>query len=146
MDDNVRWALDVQEKAVPDEPDATDYELTWTLLEGEAKDVVVGVDFNFKNWSAENYVFVPAIVYDGNRFEVKEIGYPPYWYDKSEWRKDMPTTTTVQPTLGKAGSGAGKIELTTGNASTPLMAFILHKRDRRGWFRLRKGIGWGIMD
>ena len=72
----------------------------------------------------DNYVFVPASVYDGNRFAVKNIGYPPYWYEKSEWRKDMPTTTTVQPTLGLEGSGATKIELTTGNASTPLMAFF----------------------
>ena len=117
------WKMTVHKKFVPNEPDATDYELTWKLEKGHADDIVVGVDFAFRDWSADNYVFVPAIVYDGNRFDVKNIGYPPYWYDKSEWRKDMPTTTTVQPTLGKKGSGAAKIELTTGNASTPLMAF-----------------------
>lgn len=121
--DGAEWRLSVQTRKVKDMPDATDYELTWRLEKGNARSIGVGVDFSFRDWSADNYVFVPAIVYDGNRFDVKNIGYPPYWYDKSEWRKDMPTTTTVQPTLGKKGSGAAKIELTTGNASTPLMAF-----------------------
>lgn len=126
------WKMTVHKKPVPNEPDATDYELTWELEEGHANDIVVGVDFAFRNWSVDNYVFVPAIVYDGNRFDVKNIGYPPYWYDKSEWRKDMPTTTTVQPTLGKKGSGAAQIELTTGNASTPLMAFYAPDK-KKAW-------------
>lgn len=126
------WKMTVHKKSVPNEPDATDYELTWKLEKGHADDIVVGVDFAFRDWSADNYVFVPAIVYDGNRFDVKNIGYPPYWYDKSEWRKDMPTTTTVQPTLGKKGSGAAQIELTTGNASTPLMAFYAPDK-KKAW-------------
>lgn len=130
--EGAEWYLSVRTQNVPGEPDATDYELTWTLEKGNAQSVGVGIDFPFRDWSANNYVFVPAIVYDGNRFDVKNIGYPPYWYDKSEWRKDMPTTTTVQPTLGKKGSGAAKIELTTGNASTPLMAFYAPDK-RKGW-------------
>ncbi len=125
-----QWELSIHKKEVPGEPDATDYELTWTLRQGTAQNIVVGVDFDFQGWSPENFVLVPAIVYDGNRFEVKNMGYPPYWYDKREWRKDMPTTTTVQPSLGK--NGLGKIELTTGNASTPLMAFWA-PQDQQGW-------------
>lgn len=117
------WKLSMDTKPIEGEPDAREYALTFTLQKGEAQEVVVGVEFPFKEWNSANYVFVPAIVYDGNRFDIKDIGYPPYWYDKKEWRLDMPVTTTVQPTLGKTGSGAGKIELTTANATTPLMAF-----------------------
>lgn len=130
--DGIAWKLSVHKQPVPGEPDATDYKLTWTLQKGSAGSVAVGVDFPFRNWSVDNYVFVPSIVYDGNRFAIKKINYPPYWYEKSEWRKDMPTTTTVQPTLGMAGSGATKIELTTGNASTPLMAFFAPAQ-KRAW-------------
>ncbi|KAA6311056.1 hypothetical protein EZS27_037746, partial [termite gut metagenome] len=100
---------------------AQDYCLTWTRVKGEVKEAAGGVNFLFKQWTTQEFVFVPAIVYDGNRFDVKDIKYPPYWYDKSEWRLDMPTTMTDQPSLGK--EGGGKIELNTGNASTPLMAF-----------------------
>lgn len=129
------WKLVMDTKSVKGQPDAKEYALTFTLLKGTAQEVAVGVEFPFKEWSAENYVFVPAIVYDGNRFDVKDIGYPPYWYDKKEWRLDMPVTTTVQPTLGKAGSGAGKIELNTANATTPLMAFYAPDR-QEGWMVL----------
>lgn len=130
--DGAAWTLSVQKQDVPGQSDATDYTLTWRLEKGNAQGIAVGVDFLFRNWSADNYVFVPSIVYDGNRFAVKKIGYPPYWYEKSEWRKDMPTTTTVQPTLGMERSGETKIELTTGNASTPLMAFFAPTR-KRAW-------------
>lgn len=133
-DEGAEWSLSVHTQNVPDDPNATDYELTWKLEKGNSKSVSVGIDFTFRNWSVDNYVFVPAIVYDGNRFEVKNIDYPPYWYEKNEWRKDMPTTTTVQPTLGKKGSGAAKIELTTGNATTPLMAF----------YDPNKSLGWMV--
>lgn len=131
------WRLSIEQSRPKDAPDATDYNLTWTLVSGTADQVSVGVEFPFGDWTPENYVFVPAAVYDGNRFDVKDVGYPPFWYDTAEWRLDMPTTTTVQPTLGKA-SAVGtptRIELNTGNASTPLMAF--HSPDsKRGWMVL----------
>lgn len=120
--DGAEWKLTLKSTAVAGQKDTRDYELTWTLQKGEATQAAVGVEFPFKQWSAANFVFVPAAVYNGNKFAVKNIGYPPYWYDKKEWRLDMPTTTTVQPTLG-TDNGPGKIELNTGSTSTPLMAF-----------------------
>lgn len=126
-----KWKLDVAASPVPQQPDATDCRLTWTVAEGEARESAVGVAFAFTNWSAGNFVFVPAAVYDGNRFDIKPMGYPPYWYNPQEWRLDMPTTMTQQPTLGK-GNGASRIDLDTGNASTPLMAFQSPEK-KLGW-------------
>lgn len=128
----MEWSLSVNEKKVDEDPNAIDYVLTWRLEKGKAHGICVGVDFVFQDWSIDNYVFIPAIVYNGNRFDIKDIGYPPFWYDKAEWRKDMPTTMTKQPTLGKAKTGASMIELTTGNASTPLMAFY-SPRQQKAW-------------
>lgn len=116
------WKLNIEVKTVSGQPDATDYQLTWTLIKGDANGVAVGVEFPFSKWSKQNFVFIPGAVYNGNRFNVKKISYPPYWYDKKDWRLDMPTTTTVQPTLG-IDDGSAKIEANTGNATTPLMAF-----------------------
>lgn len=133
------WSLSISEQKVAENPHAKDYKLTWKVETGSASDICVGVDFPFSNWSADNYVFVPAIVYDGNRFDIKDIGYPPFWYDKAEWRKDMPTTMTKQPTLGKKGTGMGKIELTTGNTSTPLMAFYDPKQQKAWMVQTTQG-------
>ena len=125
------WLLTVDKRAVENDNTAQDYVFTWELKRGVAKNVSFSVNFQFDRWTPDNYVFVPSIVYDGNRFAVKDINYPPFWYDKNEWRLDMPTTTTVQPTLNEKG-GQSRIDLTSGNASTPLMAFF-SQRDQRAW-------------
>lgn len=125
------WLLTVDKRAVENDNTAQDYVFTWELKRGIAKNVSFSVNFQFDRWTPDNYVFVPSIVYDGNRFAVKDINYPPFWYDKNEWRLDMPTTTTVQPTLNEKG-GQSRIDLTSGNASTPLMAFF-SQRDQRAW-------------
>ena len=117
------WALKVESTTVPDHPDSRDYSVTWTLVKGHEEAASFGVDFNF-DWSPDNFVFIPASVYDGNRFATKVASYPPYWYDKSEWRLDMPTTVARGhvPTLGTDGA-PGRIQIDTGYASTPLVGF-----------------------
>jgi hypothetical protein len=118
----VTWKLRVESAAVAGEPDARDFRLTWMVTTGQVESTSVGVEFEFKDWSPENFVLVPAAVYDGNRFDIKRIGYPPYWYNTNEWRIDMPTTMTPNPTLGR-GPGGGRIRLSTGDASVPLLAY-----------------------
>lgn len=128
-----QWQLIVGEKSVEDDKSARDYVFTWVLKKGNASAVSFSVDFEFDRWTPDNYVFVPAIVYDGNRFNTKDIGYPPFWYDKNEWRVDMPTTvTSSQPSLGTKQEKSKAIELTSGNASTPLMAYF-SERDHKAW-------------
>ena len=117
------WALATTSSPAKEMPDARDFQLTWTLTKGEAPSASVGVVFEFKDWSPENFVFVPAAVYDGNRFAIKNVGYPPHWYNTNEWRLDMPTTMGPNtPTLG-TGPGNGRIHINTGNAAAPLLAF-----------------------
>jgi hypothetical protein len=117
-----QWQIEIDSSVVDKQDGIADYVIKYTLLSQSAPQVSVGINFNFEDWSADNFVFVPAIVYNGNRFDKKVMSYPPYWYDKKEWRLDMPTTTPLIPSLEKY-ENYGKIELTTGNASTPLMAF-----------------------
>ncbi|SDE10612.1 glycoside hydrolase family protein [Niabella drilacis] len=128
------WILNVEETPVTGQSDARDYQLTWTLSGGQVKEAAVGVNFPFDDWSVNNFVLVPSAVYNGNRFEVKNASYPPYWYNRDEWRLDMPTTTTVLPSLSKY-ENYSKIEMTTGSASTPLMAFYAPEK-KMGWIVL----------
>lgn len=65
------WKLGVESKAVTNESDAHDYVLTWTLTSGQADSTMVGGVFEFKGWSPQNFLMVPASVYDGNRFDIK---------------------------------------------------------------------------
>ena len=127
-------ACGADRQPVESRTDAVDYRFTFTLAKGEAKSAAVGVSFRFTDWSPKTFVFVPGAVYDGNRFAVKRMSYPPYWYDKREWKLDMPTTITDCPRLAQDG-GPGRIDLETGNASVPLMAFF-SPAIHRGWIVL----------
>ena len=60
----MEWSLSVNEKKVDEDPNAIDYVLTWRLEKGKAHGICVGVDFVFQDWSIDNYVFIPAIVYN----------------------------------------------------------------------------------
>ncbi len=127
------WLLETSSRPVDGDKTAKDYTLTWRLVKGQAEDVSFSVDFEMDGWNPDNYIFVPAIVYDGNRFDTKQIGYPPFWYDKSEWRLDMPTTfADKHPSLGKVGQPSKPIELISGNATTPLMAYF-SKDNHSAW-------------
>ena len=128
-----RWTLNTEKRQVQGDATARDYTYTWKLIKGRAENVSFAIDFEMSDWTPDNYVFVPAVVYDGNRFDIKSIDYPPFWYDKAEWRLDMPTTFSDRhPTLGKTDSPARPIELISGNASTPLMAYF-SKTAHKAW-------------
>lgn len=128
-----QWLLTMHKQQVAGDKTALDYSCTWQLKKGIAEQVSFSVDFGVDNWTPDNYVFVPAVVYDGNRFDTKAIGYPPFWYDPTEWRLDMPTMMAAHhPTLGKRDGAPRAVELISGNASTPLMAYF-SERDQRAW-------------
>ena len=126
------WKCSSKIISVSGEDGAFDVENTWTLIKGEALQTAVAVSFDYGHWTDKNFVFAPAAVYNGNRFEVKKIDWPTYllFVDKEEHKIDMPTTITQNPGLNK--KGAGRIDLNTGNVATPLLGF--HAPDRgKGW-------------
>lgn len=71
------WRIEVDSTVVDKRQGIVDYVVRYTLLSPAARQVSLGVNFDFDGWSAQNFVFVPAIVYDGNRFDRKVINYPP---------------------------------------------------------------------
>ena len=97
------------------------------------------MSFEFKKWATENYVFAPAMVYNGNRFDVKKIPWPTYllYEDKTEHRIDAPTMINQCPHLNK--SGAGRIDLEIGNVSTPLIGFQSPETTSGWWVKTTQG-------
>ena len=64
----------------------------------------------------DDYIFMPACCYNGNRFNVIKRDYPPM-YTPEEASADIETCITDVPRLDKDASGA--IEVTTGDVSVP---------------------------
>ncbi|MGH2644850.1 MAG: hypothetical protein ACRDE2_12935, partial [Chitinophagaceae bacterium] len=76
------------------------------------------------------YVLIPAAVYDGNRFHVVNSGYMAPYPKSYYYNKNVPLLFSNSPRLSYQGGEASKIELLTGNASTPAMCFYSPKLQR----------------
>lgn len=132
MDNGSKWSVDITRSKVEGCSDAQDFDLTFTLTDGNAPSSGAAVELVFDDWDTENYLFAPASVYDGNRFDIYKVDYPPYIYDESMHTPDMPVTVTDVPHMKKDGTD-GKIEMLTSNCSSPLVGFYDRCR-KRGFF------------
>ncbi len=67
----------------------------------------MGFEFVATNWTTKNYVFAPAAIYDGNRFDISYVRYAPYITDWEMPRKpNRPVVTTNIHHLNKNGKDA----------------------------------------
>lgn len=127
--DNAVWNCTTSISSSPTKKDELEITCTFELLSGEMKSAGVAVAFDFSNWDHNNYVFAPAQLYNGNRFRILPIQYPPYIHDAKYRPLDMTITTTDILHLNEDGSHA-KVEMNTGNVATPMLGFFNQKRNR----------------
>jgi hypothetical protein len=118
-----RWTCDVLEKPVAGDPSARDLQATFKLVGGAANAAGVAVAFDFANWSTNNYVLVPGVVYNGNRFRTLGSGYMPPFPRDMFFNPRLPLTISDNPRLSWEPGQPSRIELLTGNASTPAISF-----------------------
>jgi len=110
-------------------------QFSFTLAKGAAHSAGVAVAFDFADWSRENYVLVPAAVYNGNRFHALGGEYMPPYPREMFFNPALPLTMSNNPRLAIEPGQASAIELLTGSAATPAFAFFSPKK-KRGWILL----------
>ena len=104
---------------------------TFKLNKGESKATGVSVSFLLEEWGTENYVIMPGAAYNGNRYEVKKYRYPPL-FRKSDYDVNMPITISDVPRLSK-GKGKSRMDLNTGDFTTPAIGIYFPKTNRGIW-------------
>ncbi|HEY3779968.1 MAG TPA: hypothetical protein VGL56_02715 [Fimbriimonadaceae bacterium] len=102
---------------------ANNFQVTFRLAKGTAKSKGVAVAFDFADWSPKNYVLVPAVVYNGNRMNALGGEYMPPYPPSMFFNPKLPVTMSNNPRLELKPGKPSLIELLTGNASDPAMAF-----------------------
>lgn len=120
-----------------------DIKATFHVKGGTLTSAGVAVVFNFNQWSRNNYVLIPAAVYDGNRFHVVNSGYMAPYPKSYYYNKEVPLLFSDCPRLSYEGGKASKIELLTGNASTPAMCFYSPKLQRGFILLTQQGTRFG---
>jgi hypothetical protein len=119
-----RWTSDIRAMPVAGDPDALDVAITVQIVEGAAMSAGVAVAFDFADWSTNNYVLIPASVYNGNRNRIEFRGYCTGFNPEDFHNKDLPVTHGDVPRLELDPGKPSKIEVNTSNATTPAMCFF----------------------
>lgn len=96
---------------------------------GTEERVSLALAFAFQEWRTEDYLLVPAAVYDANRFRVKKVPYAPMFH-REDYGKEVPVTITDIPHFS-VGAGESAISLRAGDSSVPAV-FLYFREQNRG--------------
>lgn len=106
------------------------------------QDVGVAVAFDQYDWCSDNYIMIPAVVYNGNRQRIVNRDYAT-GLDKSDYRrKDLALTSNPIPQLSPEFGAKSRLEVNVSNTATPVIAYF-DRKDRTGTFLFTdQGIDW----
>lgn len=129
-----QWQLKWDTRPVPD-GHGWEVTLTCTLETGEAEQTAISVGFPFESWETANYVMIPGIVYNGNRYRSIGNGYNPDYPADMYYNPQMPLTISNNPRLAVDATAPSRIELATSSTAAPAMSFFSPKF-KKGWIVL----------
>lgn len=128
------WNVKNSFSKIESNDDAIEAYITFKLVKGQLLQGNISINFTFDQWSCENYVLMPAAIFNGNRFKVSEQDYPPMLTKEDEIGVNIPTTITDVPRLN-VSEGESKIQLRTGDMATPLVG-VFEPNKKKGFFML----------
>lgn len=82
--------------------------------------VSLSLEMEKENWRGDEYVFLPAAVYDGNRMESRSLPYPPYCAQQNE---DGSWTEVITDIPRLTGGESSRLQLLSGDMSTPAAGY-----------------------
>jgi len=117
------WEIVATVQPVADRPDALDGQVTFRVTGGEARAVAVAVEWPVESWSRKVFVLLPAAAYNGNRYPSRPYKYPPMVHEPADIGPDAPVLVTDVPRLRQEDGMPSRIQLLTGDLTTPCIAF-----------------------
>jgi len=106
------------------------------------KNASIDLDFRFPVWSKADFLLLPAAAYGGNRFESRPIDYPPIVAGTTFESKTSPVVINDIPRLSTTAD-SGRIQLLTGDFSTPAVGLFYPETQRGVWLFTPQGTVWG---
>lgn len=97
-------------------------QLQWLCEAGTLPNVSLSAEVVMHQWSPDNYVLMPAAVYNGNRYPVVKAPYMPFFNEKYHVGLDKPILLSNQPRLNYQ-EGFSRIQQRSGAMSFPSIGF-----------------------
>jgi hypothetical protein len=111
---------------------------TFACAEGAIENASVSLSFVLTDWSLENYLLMPAAVYNGNRYPAITMGYMPFWSEFKHLGVDKPILLSNQPRLNYS-NGPSEIQLRSGSMSIPSLGYQNPSTKMGTWFLFQQG-------
>ena len=96
-----------------------------TVKKNQLKKCVLNLVVQEDGWDIDNYIFAPAALYNGNRFESLNKGYPPMLTADEAQKYSGETVISDVPRLNKQGNGCAQFN--AGDLSLPCIGFFSDK-------------------
>ncbi|MGE5294574.1 MAG: hypothetical protein ACM3VT_07085, partial [Solirubrobacterales bacterium] len=129
------WRSTIDVRPAGDDQGALDMVVTFSLDRGTEASAGVAVAFDFSDWSTDNYVMIPAAVYNANRCKIVPREYAAGLDRQYLYGKDLPLMSCPIPQLAFEPGEQSRLELTSCNAATPAMCFY-NRGTRRAFILL----------
>lgn len=127
------------------EPSKKEGEVTYRFVfkaKRAMTDAGVAVAFDSYDWSSDNFVMIPAVVYNGNRQRIVNRQYAT-GLDKSDYfRKDLALTSNPIPQLSPEFGAKSRLEVNVSNTSTPMISYWDRKSQKGTFLFTDQGIDW----
>ncbi len=120
--DDGQWSCTIEAQRLDGQRSSFDVTLTFELTKGKATEYALALEFVFDRWSKDNYILMPGAAYNGNRFDVCAMPYPPLPTSRDLGNVDGSITITDVPRLS-SGPGHSSIALLAGDLATPAIGF-----------------------
>ncbi len=114
------WETEVQETAVKG---GTRYTFRFTARQ-DIDNAGVAVAFDQYGWTSDNYVMIPASVYNGNRQRIVNREYATGLDKTDYYRKDLALTSNPIPQLSPEFGAPSRLEVSVCNAATPAIVYF----------------------
>lgn len=116
------WTVRADVNKLADRPDALEIAVTFQCTGGEIDQAAVSVNVDCEQWNVNNYVLLPAVAYNGNKFESRRLRYSPKLYEVQDIGPDKPIIVTDVLRLSN-GDGFSRIQDRSGAFATPAICF-----------------------
>lgn len=102
----------------------------------------VAVAFDQYDWCSDNYVMIPAVVYNGNRERIVNRQYATGLDATDYYRKDLALTSNPIPQLSPDFGAPSRLEVSVCNAATPVITYYDRKKGKGTFLFTDQGISW----
>ncbi len=117
--------------------------VTATVIEGEAAQVQLSLEFVPESWSRDVYLMLPAAAYNGNRFKARRTPYPPKPVLLEDRQEEPDLVINDVPRLNATDDAFSQIHITTGDETTPCICWFNPAEEKACILLTEQGNQWG---